>query len=58
MAGTFQDYVSNYLNQRNPATGNYWQNTDVAKAMGVDPSMINNWLGGAQEVNKNAVQSG
>lgn len=51
----YSTYASQYLNQRNPATGMYWTNEDIAKQTGTSVQDIQNYLGTAQQANLNSV---
>ena len=52
----YNQFVSQYVNQRNPATGMYWNVNDIAGSTGVPLDQINSWLGQAQTAG--AVQAG
>ena len=52
----YNQFVSQYVNQRNPQTGLIWNVNDIAGSTGVPLDQINSWLGQAQTAG--AVQAG
>jgi hypothetical protein len=51
-------YVSKYMNQRNPATGMFWLQTDIAAKEGMTLASLQEMLNRAQTANLIAVEGG